>query len=356
MGLQLVVLADQNGSSEDLSLPNAKIARCWRYNSAFNLFRIFRQIRRFRPDVVWFNLGLATMAHDPITAPANLIMPAVFRMFGYFTHVTLHTIVDFSEPKDAGVRFPRLTRLACEVLTYAILRANRVSVLLPAYAHVLRQKYGASNVSVVPHGLFSVPTEVPVKERKPIICALGKWGTYKRVDFLVDGFRKVRSRLNSAELWIGGADHPLAIGYLAEMKTKYRNEPGVRFLGYVPETELADVLPECAVMALPYRSSGGCSGVAHLASQYGLPIVAPDIADFRDMVSSLPSPIIFFAPNDPVGLANALLGVLDNPATVKHHVNVTTVHAPSMTEVVETYIRLFESCLGGQPASAARAA
>lgn len=339
---EVTVLADRNGNQNLTRNGRVEVIRCWHYNSPLNFWPILREIRRLDPDVVWFNVGFATMGHNPIAAVANLALPALFRSLGYFTHVTLHTLAEFSDLKAAGARFPFVARWGCETATRLLLRANRLSVLLPIYAKTLRDKYRATNVCVIPHGLFGEPV-IQGKQRDHVICALGKWGTYKKLEFLIESFRRLRTSISSAELWIAGQDHPLAVGYLAGVEHKYCNEPGVRFLGYISENRLPEILGHCKAMAMPYTSSGGCSGVAHLACQYGLTIAAPDIPDFRDMAAQLPCRVVFFSPHNSESFTDALIESIRN-VTSDLRPEVAEHPAPrTIAEVARLYQKFFHA-------------
>ena len=68
------------------------------------------------------------------------------RMAGYYTHVTLHHLMDHIDLEDAGVRHKRLFRLAGNAATRILLMANSVSVLLPAYRRTLIEKYRGENI------------------------------------------------------------------------------------------------------------------------------------------------------------------------------------------------------------------
>jgi hypothetical protein len=139
-----------------------------------------------RPDVVWFNLvysSFATAKH-PVAAFAGLCAPALTRSMGYFTHVTLHHILENVDFVGAGIKQEGLFRLGGEMATRALLRANSVSVLLSGYRRTLVAKYAAQNVLLGTHGTFAacpVPPDFSLRGNPDQrILAIGHWGTYKR--------------------------------------------------------------------------------------------------------------------------------------------------------------------------------
>ena len=115
------------------------------------------------------------------------------------------------------------------------------------------------------------------------ILAFGKWGTYKRLELMIEAFDVVKRTLPNAKLVIAGGDHPQAAGYVESMKERCAGDPQIEFTGYVHEDALPNLFQSSSVAVMPYSSSTGCSGVAHLACAYGVPIICADLADFRQM-------------------------------------------------------------------------
>src|SRR5512133_3857341 len=107
-------------------LPDFDVVRCWELNRTFNHRPLLKALRDIKPDVVWFNLIFSTFGngHNPLAAFSGLTLPAMTRAAGYYTHVTLHHLMDHVDLADAGVTHPRLYRMAGSVATRAVLMAN----------------------------------------------------------------------------------------------------------------------------------------------------------------------------------------------------------------------------------------
>jgi len=250
--------------------------------------------------------------------------------------------------KDAGVRFPFLYRAGGFLATQIVLFANSVSVMMPAYRNVLLEKYGRGSVYVRRHGIFSARPEYPelTKRGNPEhrILAFGKWGTYKRLDLLIAAFDEVVRRVPEARLVIAGSDHPKTPGYLEEVTRKLGGRSDVQFIGYVAEEDIPQLFQSSTVTVLPYTSSAGSSGIAHLACTYGVPIVASDIPDFRRLAEEEGLAIDFFPVADSGELARHLIELLQQR---DHQVemalqNVSAALRMSMPEIIRQYLRTFE--------------
>jgi glycosyltransferase involved in cell wall biosynthesis len=345
--LDVTIMGDDYPGDEP-ELEGFSVVRCWRFNSLQNPVRLLRAIRKIQPDVVWFNLGFASFGGKPLPAFVGIGTPALVRMAGFYTHITLHQLMETVDLKDAGIRFPRLYKGAGFVATQMVLFANSVSVLLPAYRSIIREKYRRGSVYVRQHGILSGRPEYPdfAKRGNPVhrILALGKWGTYKRLEPLLEAFETVSAKVPNVELVIAGTDHPKAQGYLASVEAACGARPKIRFAGYVGEDQLGELFQSTSIAVMPYTSSAGSSGVAHLACAYGVPIVASDIPDFRQLANEEGLAIQFFETGNTKSLADGLIEVLENPERQPEMAiqNFSAALRMSMPEVIRQYLRTFD--------------
>jgi hypothetical protein len=160
---------------------------------------------------------------------------------------------------------------------------------------------------------------------------------------MLEAFEIVSRTLPDARLVIAGGDHPQAHGYVEGMKKKFAS-PTVKFTGYVEEERLPELFQQSTVAVMPYSSSTGCSGVAHLACAYGVPILCADLPDFRQMGEGEDLAMDFYKPGDAEDLARLLISLLTDPekqqAMAVH--NFTTALRMTMPTIVQKYLRHFE--------------
>ncbi len=344
--LSLTILADEI-SSPLPELEGFSIKRCWSFDDPQSAIRLMRVIGKLRPDVVWFNLLFSTFGRKPLNAFLGLLTPLLARLSGRYTHVTLHHLMDTVDLADAGVRHKRAYRWAGSVATRMLLLANSVSVLMPGYRKILLDKYGHDNVYLRSHGILSRRPEYPQFPRRGNpehrILAFGKWGTYKRLELMIEAFQSISAAMPLAKLVIAGGDHPQARGYVESMKTRYAG-PMVEFTGYVNEQDLPDLFQQSSVAVMPYSSSTGCSGVAHLACAYGVPIVCADLPDFRQMADGEDLALEFYKAGSAEDLANSLTALLKDPEKQQSMAlhNFTRALRMTMPMIVQKYLRNFE--------------
>jgi hypothetical protein len=144
-------------------------------------------------------------------------------------------------------------------------------------------------------------------------------------------------------LIVGGADHPKAPGYMESMARQCREHPQIEFIGYVPEDKIAELFQSTSIAVMPYSSSAGSSGVAHLACAYGVPIVASDIPDFRQLAEEEGLAIELYEAGKMNSLANTMIALLENPERQMEMAiqNFSAALRMSMPEIIRQYLRTF---------------
>jgi len=343
--VELVILADEVPCQERTS--RFRVKRCWRFNSVFNPARLLWTIWKTAPDVVWFNIGFSTFARAPLAAFLGITVPAVARLLGYYTHVTLHCVFERISLRDAGLHCSGLYRVAGRVATHLLLLADDVSVLLPSLRSDLRRNYGtrAQHVQSRPHGTFAgAPSQQLSQSRdKNVILAFGYWGTYKRLDLLLEAMDEIVSQVPNAALVVAGTNHPRAPGYLESLQQRWLGRDHVSFRGYVAEEELPSLFAGASVLVLPYSSTAGASGVVYQACQYGLPMVAADIPEIVDITQEEGIAIEFYSQGDRHALASQLIRVLTSDELRRGMCsqNLQAAQKIPMSQVADGYLRLF---------------
>ena len=345
--LSLTVLADELPGSHPEQY-DFDVVRCWNFNNIGNPVRILKAIHHCKPDVVWFNLLFSTFGGRPLPAFAGLTTPALSRLRGYYTHVTLHHLMDNINLKDAGVRFPRIYRAAGYTATRMLLMANSVSVLLPAYRRTLMQRYSGENVHFRAHGILSARPDAPNYSLRGNpehrILAFGKWGTYKRLELLIDAFAELSKKMANVKLVIAGSNHPMTPGYVESVAQKVGNRRNIEFTGYVDEERIPELFRTASVMVMPYSSATGSSGVAHLACEYGVPIISAGVMDFKEMAEDEGIAILFYETGNPQSLTSRLIELLRDSVLQREmsEQNFSSALRMTMPQIIRQYLRSFD--------------
>jgi glycosyltransferase involved in cell wall biosynthesis len=277
--------------------------------------------------------------------------PSAVRKGGAPTAVLLHNIMETVDLRRAGFAagpiVERGIRWVGNAVTRSLLSVDMVTVTIPKYVELLEAKYGVSNVVLAPHGSFE-DSPLPVLDLPPgprRIMTFGKFGTYKRVEVLIDAFKRLLERgMTDIELVIAGSDSPNAPGYLERVRAEQAGVPGLTFTGYVAEADVPDLFRNSAVVAFPYTHTTGSSGVLHQAGDYGKAVVLPNLGDLAELITEEGYAGAFFEPGDVEGLANQLQRVLEDDAYRREMAsqNVMAARGLPMSDVVDWYLIHFE--------------
>jgi glycosyltransferase involved in cell wall biosynthesis len=89
--------------------------------------------------------------------------------------------------------------------------------------------------------------------------------------------------------------------------------PWIEYTGYVSETSIPSLFRPMSIVVLPYSSATGPSGVAHLACEHAVPMIASDLPDFHEMAEAEGMAIDFFPTDDAKNLTDTMYRLLTSP-------------------------------------------
>lgn len=320
---ELILITDytQQPKEIDFEEEGCKITvkECWKFNSYKNIYTINKAISQSKPDAVLFNLQFLKFGDKKIPAALGLMLPFICKTRGLPTISLLHNILEKVDLENAGFTKNRFLQWAYNLigttLTRFVLSSDILAVTMSKYVGILEEKYKVRNVALIPHGSFETPPEpsfeLPVGPKK--VMAFGKFGTYKKVEILIDAIELIRKRSSKdIEIVIAGTDSPNTPGYLDAIKEKYNDVEQLTFTGYVAEEDVPMLFGESAVTVFPYTSTTGSSGVLHQAGSYGNAVVLPDLGDLSTLVQEEGYRGEFFDAYDASSLANAIEKILND--------------------------------------------
>jgi len=351
---ELVLLTDANPQEAALHFTEegckVTIKKCWTFNKYSNVFSVMKAVKQINPDAILFNLQFMKFGDKKIVAALGLLLPVFCKLKKIPTIVLLHNILEQVDLKSAGFTKNKLLQKIYNVigttLTKFILAADTVAVTISKYAEILEEKYKAKNVILIPHGTFELPKEptYQVPEGPLKIMTFGKFGTYKKVEILIEAVAKIRTRTRTPiEIVIAGTDNPNVPGYLKSVKERYAHISRLNFTGYVAESDVPKIFSESAMVVFPYTSTTGSSGVLHQAGSYGKAVVMPDLGDLSILVKEEGYRGEFFNPTNVDSLANAIEKIVLNTAYRNElgKANYKAATAYPMSKVTSMYLEEF---------------
>lgn len=353
---EIVLVTDVTSEAKDLSFEEEgckiTVKECWNFNDYTNLFKISKVISQTKPDAVLFNLQFLKFGDKKIPAALGLILPMICRAKGIPTISLLHNILEQVDLENAGFTnnkvLQNIYNFIGTTLTRFVLSSDILAVTISKYVTILEKKYKARNIALIPHGSFETPPEpsyeLPIGPKQ--VMAFGKFGTYKKVEILIEAVELIRSRTSEdIEIVIAGTDSPNTPGYLDAMKEKYSHVPQIKFTGYVAEEDVPRIFGESAVTVFPYTSTTGSSGVLHQAGSYGNAVVLPDLGDLSVLVREEGYTGEFFDPSSTASLAEAIEKIVtqEDYRIQLGKTNYKAACSLPMSEITRMYVEFFKA-------------
>jgi len=355
---ELILITDRTAQEKDIAFTEdgckITIAESWDFNSYSNLYHINKTLNRTKPDAILFNLQFLKFGDKKIPAALGLLTPYLCKVKGIACISLLHNILEKVDLENAGFTNSKILQkvygLIGTTLTRFILASDVVAVTIHKYVGILERKYEAKNIVQIPHGAFETPPEpaYTLPKGPKQIMAFGKFGTYKKVEVLIEAVEKIRTySTENLEIVIAGTDSPNTPGYLAAVAKKYAHVKQLRFTGYVPEQDVATIFSECAVCVFPYTSTTGSSGVLHQAGSYGKAVVLPNLGDLATLVKDEGYEGEFFEAEDKDSLALAIDAIItdDTKRIALSKANYKAACSLPMATVTQMYIDCFKAIL-----------
>ncbi len=324
----------------------------WEFNAMSSATNIVKTIRKHQPDIVLYNIQFLSFGDKKIPATIGLFSPVMSKLSGIPSVVILHNIIETVDFEEAGITnnpvMKGIYNITGAILTHTILQANLVTLTIPKYVKIIREKYKADNVVLIPHGTFEIPAQPDFNRgsKHLSVMTFGKFGTYKKVESMIEAVEKVRKRTGKKiHITIAGTDNPNVKGYLDAVAKRYEHVPDITFTGYVEEEDVPDIFSDCTLCVFPYTSTTGSSGVLHQAGSYGKAVALPLLGDLKELVEEEGYEGAYFQPDDADSMAEAIEKVIidEEYRDFLAKKNFAAASSLPMSEIADWYLSHFET-------------
>ena len=158
---------------------------------------------------------------------------------------------------------------------------------------------------IIPNGVL-IPDVADPSGRENTVTFAGRQEARKGLQVLLRAWPEIHRRTGT-RLQVCGAD-PLAVRLLL---TRLRvPDDGIDILGFLSQDELTTLLTRTKALIAPSLGGESFGMVLTRAYACALPVVASDIPGYREVLT--PEAAVSIAPDDPVGLAEATVSLLDD--------------------------------------------
>ncbi|MFY8128001.1 MAG: glycosyltransferase [Chitinophagaceae bacterium] len=339
---------ENNSDYEKHKKNELEIIPCWSFDNCFSSLSIAKTIHQLKPDVVIMNLQFMTFGKSKIAAALGLLTPFMCKLIQVPSIVLLHNITETVKLDTIGMAsHPIKEKLFLWIgkqLTKLILKADLVGLTISKYVEIIKEKYQVNNVVLLPHGNFDLPerTYVSNADKEINLMAFGKFGTYKKVEVMLDAMTILQQKYPNINFTstIAGTDNPNVSGYLSSVKTKYTHLKNVQYTGYVAEQDVEKIFKKSTFVVFPYTTTTGSSGILHQSGSYARACVLPKIDDLERVVDEEGYSGAYFKTNDAKSLAETIGKLIENPAErIKiEDANYAAAKGLQMTDLADQYL------------------
>ena len=225
------------------------------------------------------------------------------RLWGIRLVYTVHNLTPREQPHP----------IWSSVVDWFVFRlADAIHVHDSVMAEQVARRYGRRRgVHTIAHGNYigAYPDEctredarrwLEIDPEAVVYLFLGQLRRYKGIEALLDAYGAIGT--GTSVLLLAGRARDEEYG--REVEAAAAGRWGVRLhLGFVPDGEVQYYMRACDACVLPYRQVT-TSGAAILALSFGVPVVAPRMGCFVDLIGNDRG--VLFDPDDPASLAEAL--------------------------------------------------
>lgn len=350
--MNLHVLADRAPEAvQEMDLEGLSVERCWDFNDKLTPVKLAQRVKALQPDIVLFNTQFASFGNQKVAAMMGLSSIALIRKMGFKVITILHNLpeaMNLDAPYYSRNRLDKfLIQKGTQMATQLILQSNKVVVTLEKYRDILVEKYKADNVEVIGLGSYIPPAKELNFVEENRFLTFGKFGTYKRLEGVLNSFERLSQDYPDVELVIGGADHPSTPGYMAEMERRYAHLKNVHFIGWIEDEDLPQRLQASKAVILSYESTAGSSGPLHLALSQGKAVIAPDFGDFSLVAQQEGAGVLFYEHGSSEAFEEQLRNVIEDKVNLRaisqHNLKIAKLH--SHDKIARHYSNLIYSLL-----------
>jgi polysaccharide biosynthesis protein VpsI len=226
---------------------------------------------------------------------------------------------------------------------FAFSCADRVIVLSPSWAEIVRRNVNHPHIVVVPNPVKMFSATLRSKHHSPRVLYAGKLESRKGFDSLIAAAAIVLREQPDVEFWFAGN------GELTRAKEQAESlgvSQQVRLLGWVSADDLEEIYDQVDLFCLPSHNEGVPMSVLE-AMSHGLPVICTPVGGLPDVIKD-GSNGIFVEPGNAQSIARGILHLLHNPelATSLARAGRKTVRETCNLELVAGHLEAIYQDLG----------
>lgn len=305
------------GAQADADKPDhlgiTEVDYCWAPGQ-LNASQVIRsRVTRLKPDLVWLNLRVGMFGESPWSSIAGLFTPMLVRRMGYPTVVTFHEMVEHSDLRTLKAPGGPFAPLGARLVTDIATQADVICLTMRHHLDRFNRERPHLDCIHIPHGAFHEPLLLDEHDEAELLF-FGMLAPFKGIELLLDVFPALKSEYPHLRLTIAGEEHPRFPGYAQSVRERLSDVEGIRWLGKIPDDEVAHLFRRAMVVVLPYTASTGSSSVLYRAATWGRAVAVSDLTEMRLLAKEGNFKVEFFENGNAASLCEAIRDLLASPA------------------------------------------
>jgi glycosyltransferase involved in cell wall biosynthesis len=314
-------------------LPQMEMLPGWQPNRLDIGWRIPALLRRIKPDVVWFNLGVSVFGKSPLANLSGFLSPSGTHLLGLPSVVTLHELPELADLRALKAPGGIFAVYGARLLSKLATRADVICLTMKRYVDWLSISRPGPHYLHIPIEAYN-PAEMLPEPESPELLFFSTLTPFKGLENLLNAFMVLQKEYPALRLTIAGAEHTRFPNYGRQLKAQYGNLADVYWLGQVPESDIRALFQRASIVVLPYQASTGASSMLIQAASWGKAIVASDLEDIQEVKRENGLDVTFFERGQVSALIDAirdeLVSAANRHAQAEHNFLAIRRHRPEM--------------------------
>jgi len=279
-------------------------------------------------DHVLFNSYLTGFGRSNLANGAGILLPALLRLSGRTAiSVYLHNFVEAQNLSNLGYAGHTFGEASARALERLLMLTTDLIAPLESQSKAVGECGGGTvrNVFVpyleaLPDGRMHIGASQQPDNELPIrILLFGAWGPQKDLSTVLECIRMLLDSGRRLSVTIAGAQNPQfqSDPQLLEAIRFGRSHPVVSVVADVPFESVPELFEGTDILLMPYRATGGYSGVMNVASFFGVPVIASDLEGLRETALLSGAQVEYVQMSNMSELHGAIESAIDNLAKIR---------------------------------------
>jgi glycosyltransferase involved in cell wall biosynthesis len=274
---------------------------------------ILSQIKKLKPDVVWFNMRISMFGRSILSNLLGMSTPNITREMGYPTIVTLHEMIELADLQKLKAPGGPFASFGARFLAKIVTKADVICLTMRSHVDWITTHNPKIDCVHIPLGAVHEPILLDESSR-PELLLFNMLAPFKGIELLLDAYPLLKKEYPALRLKIAGVEHPRFPGYLQTVKRRINGLVDVEWVGKVADEDIVELFRQAQIIVLPYMASTGASSVLYQAATWGRAVVASNLKEIRTLAQENNFQLELFESGNVESLQMAIRKLLNSPS------------------------------------------